>query len=342
MRGAAAGTLAVALLGASLPLRAGLREAAPPELAASDLALGRLAGSALTGTFRPLLLQYLWLRTEAEYLSGRHEALHALYRTMAALYPTNEGAREFIGHRLAFTMKRDVPDPTAAWAWAEEGLELLWGLLPGHRQARLDLALWFYLQCGENPLAALRYAGPKWEREKELRRRARAWTARRLGRGMERFEAPVALLEGREGYSESLMRARILEQASYEELVRDGGAPSAAAACRELLAMAELFADTEPVAASYRADAALLEALARGEPPAQVATGVAAPVAAALWGMGMAREGPGAARLLELAHELYDPDAFAEERAQVALWLAHRRDPSQPRPPHPFDGLAPR
>jgi len=337
-----AAALAVALLGASVPLRAALREAAPPELAASDLALGQLAGSALTGTFRPLLLNYLWLRTEAQYLSGRHEELHALYRTMAALYPTNEGAREFIGHRLAFTMKRDVPDPAAAWAWAEEGLDLLWGLLPGHRQARLDLALWFYLQCGENPLAALRYAGPKWEREKELRRRARAWTERRLGRGMERFEASVELLEGREGYTEALMRARILEQASYEELVRHGHAPSAAAARGALLAMAELFSDNEVIAGGYRADAALLDALAGGEPPAQVAPGVAAPVAAALWGMGMGREGPASVRLLERALELYDPADYAAERALVERWLAHRRDPSQPRPPHPFDDLAPR
>jgi hypothetical protein len=339
MRALFASALLVATLLGTLPLEARLRAASAPAPLPEDLGVSRLLGGALTGAFRPLLLDYLWLRAAALQRKDRVDELRALYRTMALLYPRNEAALEFIGVHLAFAMKSDVPDPRAGWRFAEEGLDLLARLQGG----RTWIALWFLRQCGQDPGALLRCLGPEWEAERDLRARAEAWFERRFGERLDRFRAGLRALEGSEGFAARLLRARLLEALAAEQLAREGRSAHAEEAIRALRAAAAEVAEVSSLRDGFLADATVLEDLVAHRAPRALegagrdALAAFARAGAALFGMGVAARDDA---LLEAAAGLFERaggELFLEERAAVAAWRAHLRDPSRPAPPRPFD-----
>jgi len=339
MRVAAAFALLASMLAASLPLERRLRGDPAPDAPPEELGLSRLAGGVLTGAFRPLLLDYLWLRADSLDRLGRLDELRGLYRRMSLLYPGNEPALEFIGAHLAFALKSDMPDPGSAWNVARDGLDLLARVRDGRR----TIALWFFLQCGQSPADGLRYAGAGWAEERALRARAGAWYAARFGPALDRFSAALDAIRGLDRFEDRMLRARLLELLASDELVRTGRAEHAEEARRALQESAAMFADAPPIRDGWLQDAQVLEDLVAGRVPRALAAIPDAPLAlvaragAALWGIGMARND---AALLEEAARVFasaGDDAFPEERDALGAWLAHARDPSRPRPPHPFD-----
>ncbi|MHC4819948.1 MAG: hypothetical protein ACYTF8_18055, partial [Planctomycetota bacterium] len=107
------------LLALAHPVESMLRADAPPAPASQRIGAGRLLGSVLTGPFRPLLLTYLWIRSDILYGEARHDELHQLFRMIVSLYPNNERAREFLGWFLAFNLKSEAPTDALGWKWAE-------------------------------------------------------------------------------------------------------------------------------------------------------------------------------------------------------------------------------
>lgn len=332
MKRAVAALLVVALLAAAYPMEARLRAESPLAPAARRIGVGRLLGGVLTGAFRPLLLNYLWLRADILYGQGRVDELHVLYRTMVTLYPNNERAREFLGWLLAYNLRQEAPTPALAWRWAEEGVGILLGVPRGHR----IVAEWFLKQCGQNALDLLRYAGPEWEREKAFRARARAWGERRFGRSLGRFELGLAVLEGRTALFDEATRARLLEAQVLDDWMRAGKSPhlSEAVAVHRRLAGPAGFADFPPLALEYARRARRLEELSRGEVTEELRAAGDYRFAAAWWALGAHRRD---AALLHAALAALDP-VFAEEREAVQAWIAYVEGGAQgPRPPLPFD-----
>jgi len=220
----------VLLLALAQPLESMLRADAPPAPASQRIGAGRLLGSVLTGPFRPLLLTYLWIRSDILNGQGRYDELHQLLRMMVSLYPNNERAREFLGWFVAFNLKSEAPYDALGWKWAEEGLDILVDTDAG-RSAAAD---WIRKQCGQNSVYEQRYAGPEWNREKTWRAGLRAWGARHYGAELSRFELGLRVLAGREGFRDRLRRAELLESLAYEEFLRDGRAAHASDAVAAL------------------------------------------------------------------------------------------------------------
>jgi hypothetical protein len=326
----------VALLLVADPLESRLRSEAPPAPPANRIGVGRLMGGVLSGAFRPLLLNYLWIRGDILYGEGRFDELHVLYRTMVALYPRNERAREFLGWNLAFNFKNEAPAdaPEVAWRWARAGLDILADL----DGAPLPVADWMLKQCGQNPLSQLRYAGPAWEAEKRLRARVRAWAAARYGVELDRFEIGLKVLEGRHGFADELRRCNLLAAAVYDDWMRTGTSPRLAEAVAASRAMAKRMADAPQLAQVFTVEADLLEAVWRGGP---LQAFVGAPfyhVAAALWGLGAHRRDLALLQQSQAMFRRIDPDGalYPEEEALVTAWIAHVRE-GGPRPRLPFD-----
>lgn len=192
----------------------------PPRPPSRELGVGPLLGSVLAGSFRPLLQTYLWIRTDTLYGQGRMDELHRTFRTMLALYPDNDAAREFLGWHLAYNLKSESRRrPELAWRWARDGLDILLET----RRGRRILAQWFLVQCGQNaqgPVLPLRYYGPAWEDERFWRARAAEWTKRHAGEPLPRFEAGLwALPESTRAYG---LRGLLLEHGVYEGWILDG------------------------------------------------------------------------------------------------------------------------
>jgi hypothetical protein len=328
--------LAIVLLLALAQLpREALERAAPGPPLAPAAGTGRLLGSVLMGTFRPLLLTYLWIRGDILFGQGRADECYELYRLLHRLYPGNDRAREYLGWFLAFNLKSQAPDVTLGWRWAETGLDMLLDVEEGPGV----VADWVRKQCGQNSFAFQRYAGPAWEAEKPWRARLRGFSERRFGEPLSRFALGVRVLEGRLGFADRMRRAALLRSLAYEEMLRYGEAPHASEAVAALRDAGTAIAGDEELLAYMEERARCLEAAARGEIPAALAPRDAYPVAMALLGRG-AREG--SERLLGAAAAILEhlpAEGFREERALVASWRAHVADPATPRPPLPFDGM---
>jgi hypothetical protein len=322
------------LLALAHPFESMLRADAPPVPSSQRIGTGRLLGSVLTGPFRPLLLTYLWIRSDILWGQGRRDELHQLYRVMVALYPNNEQAREFLGWLLAFNLKSEEENDALGWRWAEEGLNILVDTGTGRSTA----ADWIRKQCGQNSLYEQRYAGPAWEREKVWRARLRAWGARRYGVELSRFALGLRVLEGRDGFRDRLRRAALLETLAYEEFLRHGRAEHAAAAVAALKEAGLATSDyPDPgLSAHFLARARTLDTLATGRLPRRVDYSAAV----ALWGLGAHARN---AEHLDAARTILrglDAERFAEELAGIDRWIAYVGDPdARPRPPLPFDGM---
>ena len=118
--------VAAALLVAALALAQPVRDRlAPPAPLSSAAGAGDLAGSVLAGSFRPLLLTYLWLRGDVLYGEGRDAECYELYRLLHALYPDNERARNYLGWFLAFNLILLGPYGFKAAASTKLGCEVL-------------------------------------------------------------------------------------------------------------------------------------------------------------------------------------------------------------------------
>jgi hypothetical protein len=329
--------LAIVLLLALAQLpREALERAAPGPPLAPAAGTGRLLGSVLMGTFRPLLLTYLWIRGDILFGQGRADECYELYRLLHRLYPGNDRAREYLGWFLAFNLKSQAPDVTLGWRWAETGLDMLLDVEEGPGV----VADWVRKQCGQNSFAFQRYAGPAWEAEKPWRARLLGFAERRFGEPLSRFALGVRVLAGRAGFPDRMRQAALLRSLAYEELLRYGAAPHAAEAATALRDAGMAIAGDEELRAYMEERARCLEAAAAGEIPPALPERDAYPVAMALLGRG-ARDQD--ARLLGAAAAILERlagDAFQEEKELIARWRAHVADPAAtPRPPLPFDGV---
>jgi hypothetical protein len=329
-----AAILLVVGLALAQPARDALRAEAPEAPSLPGAEAPRLAQSVLTGSFRPLLLTYLWLRGDVLYGEGRDEECYELYRVLHALYPANERARDYVGWFLAFNLKQKAPGVALGWKWAESGLDML---VPTPAGPSI-VADWILKQCGQNAIDLLRYAGPRWEAERAWRERLARFGARHWGEDLSRFALGVRVLEGRGGFYDRARRAVLLRRLAYEEMLRFGDAPHAVEAVAALREMAEAVADEEDLKAYWEEKARCLETTAAGQVPEPLPESDAYPVAMALLGRG-AKEGD--ARALEAASEILvalGTEEFVEEIDLVKRWRAHLENRSAtPRPPLPFD-----
>lgn len=334
-RAALASAILLLALALAQPARDALREAVPRTPSAPS-AEG-LAGSVLAGSFRPLLLTYLWLRGDVLYGEGRDDECFDLYRALYGLYPDNLRAREFLGWFLAFNLKRKAPDPALGWKWAEAGLDMLLDL-PAGPTVVVD---WIRKQCGQNSLVLQRYAGPAWEEERAWRVRLRAFGARRYGAELSRFALGLRVLEGKgQLFADRIRRALLLWSLAYEEFLGGGAAPHAKEAVAALRAVAREIEGDDGLAAYFDERARCLEAVAEGRVPEPLPEHDAYPVAMALLGRGAHAGDPGSLAAAESILVALGEDGFRPEIALVRAWRAHLETPGAgQRPALPLDGV---
>lgn len=310
--------LLAALLLATLPVRDRLKASVPPAPPASSTGLGPLAGGVLAGPFRPLLLDYLWIRASTLHGKGRLEEARLLYEAIVDLHPRNEAAREFLGWLLAWNLKIEAPTGEAARRFAADGLAILHGT-PG---ARRTLAVWFLQQCGQNAFGErIRYAGPEWEEERRWRAFALAWSERNLGERLDRFAIAERFLP-----PDDTARLWTLWARSVDEFVLTGESAGAEAVARALLAAAEEPGAEERDRAKLVRWAETFRALAAGKPVAEplYAFGIA------LYGIGVHRRD---LACLRAARAIFDPGDMLEEQGSIAAWIRHLERPEGPPPP---------
>ncbi|HEX5137037.1 MAG TPA: hypothetical protein VFY93_08705 [Planctomycetota bacterium] len=331
---AACAILVLALAGVG-PARDALLADAPRTPLSSAAGTEGLAGTVLAGSFRPLLLTYLWLRGDVLYGEGRDEECFELYRLLYRLYPENERAREFVGWFLAFNLKRKAPDPAIGWQWAQAGLDMLVGCPDGPSVT----ADWIRKQCGQNSLVLQRYAGPEWREERLYRAGLRRFGVRRFGEDLSRFALGVRVLEGRGKFSDRIRRALLLWNLAYEELLRYGEAAHAEEAVAELRALAKELTDDEGLASYFEERARCLATAAGGGVPDPLPVPQTYPVAMALLGRGIKEGNEEPLGKAEALLAALGPE-FGEEIGLVRRWRAHVRAPdASERPPFPFDGM---
>ncbi len=335
MRRLVALALALLVLGIAYPIGERLRASAPLSPSAQRLGLGRLSGGVLTGAFRPLLLNYLWLRADILTGKGRLDELALHYRMMVALYPRNDRAKAFLGHLLAYNLKEAAPDPDLAWARAREGLEILADADPGGRA----IAHWFLKQCGQNALDLLRYAGPAWEREKPLRARAEAWGLGRYPGAASRFEVGLAAIAKSDAFFDRVARAHLLAALVVDDWARRGtsGHVAEAIAANRWASGPEAFADNPPLALLFAQTARALAELDAGAVSDRVLGYGRYDVAVSLWTLGAHRKDPALLRQAAEAFDRYEFHPCPEEREAVARWITHLAEGGAPPPPLPFD-----
>ncbi len=243
-----------------------LRAHRPPRPPSQQIGVGPLLGSVLTGSFRPLLLTYLWMRTDTLSGQGRTDELHRTFRTILALYPNNDAARDFLGWHLAFNLKSESRRRRElAWRWASSGLDTLLEFERG----RPTLALWFQVQCGQNPHhpdLPLRYLGRAWADELWWRARAAEWTKRHAGEALGRFEAALWALGNRSDSDALGMRANLLERIVYEDWICRGDTDRFDEAEEALRATAHDTMDYPPLARLNMDRLALLQLIDKRDP----------------------------------------------------------------------------
>jgi len=324
--------LAVLLLAAG-GIAARLRAAAPPAPAASRIGLGPVLGGVLTGAFRPVLMNYLYIRADILAGQGRFDEQVTLFRSMVQLYPNNANARGFLGWELAFNSKSEAPTRELGWRWAREGLDILVDAQPD------TVALWFMTQCGQNAYGLYRYAGPDWVAERWIREQARGWTARTWGAPLERFDAALRAQPPTEDVLRRFGRARVLRMALLDDWMRTGESDKLGETVRELRWIAWIYEGIPEQKAAAEESAAALEAIHRGDFDRAAFAEVDEMEANALWALGMHR---GSVPMLKSALAIFEEeghDPFASERRIVGAWIEWLEgDRSTPRPPHPFDG----
>jgi hypothetical protein len=343
-RRAGALLLLMLLLIAVQPIAAALREQQPPVPEANRLGLGRLMGGVLTGAFRPLLLNYLWIRADILYGQGRADERQTLIRAMVALYPDNAGARQFLGWDLAFNQKNETKDPAVAWKWSQEGLEILLDAREADPLFTDPLVDWFLKQCGQNPLPPfhrMRYAGPEWKREKLLRAHLRRWANDRFGEPLDRFELGLRFNEGNDRFSGRVTRALLLERQVLDDWVREGRSDRVADAADALdwLSSDEGLGDRSHATRDYFAlRARMLRELAEGVVSKGVLELGGYDSALALWVLGAHGRDLGLLQLAGVAFERFVEEPFPEERALVGRWIRYAEAGFEgDRPPLPFD-----
>ena len=327
--------LALMLLVAAYVIGQRLRADAPPAPEASRIGVGPLVGGVLTGAFRPLLMNYLYLRADILAGQGRYDEEVTLFKTMVQLYPHNESARAFIGWWLAFNAKSEAPDPALGWRWAEPGLDILIEL----PDERATLSRWFLLQCGHNAIAAQRYAGKGWAEEIFFRERARRWGERHYGAIHPRFDLGLLALGEPDGFKQQSAQVRLLITGLIDDWMRAGASPKLGPALRGLEWLAEVFKGLPGGADAPRAEAARLKAIDDGSFELQRFPDADINDANALWALGMHKRDFG--RLLaaqELFKQLSPEGAYLPEIKSTYAWTSWIELGQQgARPPMPFD-----
>ncbi|MEM8882725.1 MAG: hypothetical protein AAGD14_01490 [Planctomycetota bacterium] len=324
--------LLVALLIASVFLGRALRAERPPTADVTRIGVGPLLGSVLTGAFRPLLMNYLFIRADVLAGQGRFDEQVTLFRTMVQLYPNNEAARGFLGWHLAFNAKQEAPDAALAWRWAREGLDILVDI----ESERRTVAYWFAGQCGQNRFEMFRYAGRAWEAERAMRKRALDWAERTWGRPIARFEAALIPLEGLDELPDRALRMRMHQAALFDDWMRTGESTHLAPTIEGLEWLADVFEGLPEERDIALKRAAMLKAIEAG-------TFVDSPAAEedeanALWALGMHRRD---VRMLKTAFVIFDRLEFApfmEELDLINRWIQwiEGGELGVP-PPMPFD-----
>lgn len=336
------------LLAVAHPIEARLRAEAAPAPASSRIGVGRLLGSVLTGAFRPLLRTYLWIRTDTLYAQRRFDELHQNIQTLLALYPDNYAARDHLGWNLAFNLKLEAPDRELAWRWAREGLDILEEIASG----RPTLAQWFYVQCGQNPahpVFPMRYAGEDWAKERWWRARAREWGEATWGVSLSRFELGLKALEGRTGFDDARRRKNLVICLAYDEWVRTGQCAHFAEIERALRDFSQRVADRPDLAQAIMGELYLIQWVNARDLEKLSRIELTYRPAAALLGIGAQDETLDkahrmaclelAARAFEKIDKELDPERvlLREEMEMVVQWMEHLQDPTEDRPPLPFD-----
>jgi tetratricopeptide (TPR) repeat protein len=321
--------LLVLLLLAAQPIARKLRADVPPAPDSSRIGLGPVLGGVLTGAFRPLLMNYLYIRADILAGQGRFDEQVTLFRSMVQLYPHNEMARGYLGWELAFNSKGEAATPELAWRWAREGLDIL-------AQSQPDtLSLWFMTQCGQSAYGLYRYAGPEWIAERRLRARALDWTQKTFGKPMHRFDAALHCHSPQDELLGRIQRVHVLKAALIDDWMRDGKSDKLADVVAELRWIAWVFKDIPGQQEALENEAAALETIAAG---GTELLNPAVPEANALWALGTHR---GNAAMLEKALSIFeglDYHPFTAEKRFLRAWIEWLGgDRSAPRPPHPFD-----
>ncbi|MHC4955312.1 MAG: hypothetical protein ACYTGZ_15770 [Planctomycetota bacterium] len=328
--------LAVALLVAANLIGNKLRAEAPPKPEASRIGVGPLVGGVLTGAFRPMLMNYLYLRADILAGQGRFDEEVTLFKTMVQLYPHNESARAFIGWWLAFNAKGEAQDPALAWRWAEEGLDILVEI----PEERSTVGTWFMAQCGQNAFALQRYAGKDWQEELPFRDRARAWGQRRYGQDLHRFDLGIMVLGRAEEFQTQMLQVRLLVAGLRDDWMRLGQSPKLDTALQGLAWAAEVFRELPEMAEAERAEAARLKAIADGSFDPETFPGADARDANALWALGMHQRDLNRLRAALAVFEKQKKDhPFAAEKRSVRAWIDWiEAGENGQRPAMPFDG----
>jgi len=84
-----------------------------------------IAAAHLLGGFRPLAVDFLWLRADTLFRTGRLWELAALFRGIAALDPGNGLVREYAAWHLAYNVALAESDPERRFEWFLQGVRIL-------------------------------------------------------------------------------------------------------------------------------------------------------------------------------------------------------------------------
>jgi len=324
--------LLVLLLLAAQPIASRLRADMPTAPDTSRLGLGPVLGGVLTGAFRPLLMNYLYIRADILAGQGRFDEQVTLFRSMVQLYPHNDDARGYLGWELAFNSKGEAATPELAWRWASEGLNILADSQPD------TISLWFMTQCGQSAYALYRYAGREWLAERRIRQHTLAWTERVWGRPMHRFDAALFAQTPRDELLGRIQRAQVLRTALIDDWMRDGKSDKLETTAAELRWTGWVFKDIPGQKERLEGQAAALEAMAGGTFELGQFPGVDQVEANALWALGMHRRDAAMLQAALAIFERMDFAPFAAEKRFLQAWIGWLgSDRSTPRPPHPFD-----
>jgi len=327
--------LFLVLLAAANLLGMRLRATLPPAPKANRIGLGPLVGGVMTGAFRPMLVNYLYIRADILAGKGRYDEQVTLFRTMTQLYPHNDAARAFIGWWLAYNSKGEAQDPALGWRWARDGLDILVDI-PDQRPV---IATWFMAQCGQNAFDFERYAGREWAEERYYRARAQAWGEKQYGLRLDRFDLGLQALGDARGTWFRALQGRLLAAGLVDDWMKVGRSPKLEAALRINDEMARIFAELPEYAEEYRLESARLRALADNTFDLGKFPEATHHDANALWALGMHQRDPERLRMaLALFEKLAPLHRFPEEKASIREWLAWIEAGSPgPRPRMPFD-----
>lgn len=79
----------------------------------------------LLGGMKPLIVDYVWLRADANYREGRYWELLADFDLLTRLQRRNEMVWFWYGYHLVFNLCSGEEREEKAWVWVERGLDLL-------------------------------------------------------------------------------------------------------------------------------------------------------------------------------------------------------------------------